>query len=629
MAGGYSSYVLLTLTNFLTIYVAYGEQSENFAPERITFQWCGNRFGAENLSQYKSAVIQIPENVSEGQEAYEIRLKQGNFSCPRGVNSTELRLDLGRPLPEENSTYDSEFSSNGYFRVGDYYYPPEGFCITSWTNSDVVVHVCGEFNEEGNWSFPECGATNPCLPKCCAMNMLMTYVIGEYPECSPKFNNSGRLNPILYTEQVQKINPKTLVHYHKHDLTGHVYDFVHAKTNIEDEQLYSVQKVCFRLKEDGTLLYLNHYDWISVAPSNYCLDGIQLFNSSDGIFQGKEGQYGFMVNHIPVSRRDAEAYPILYATAFLSASVFLLLTFLVYALLWQDQKIQGWIVMSHSATMFFMYGFSGTSNVFELGERSDDDTRTPLCIAFAALTHFFYLSNFCWLTVTCFSLYRIFRGITTISPASRNYGLYFLYASFGWGLPFIFVTVSLVLDKIYSYDLCNQVLVPKYGTEACFVYEGSFGPYVIYPVAVLLCLNATLFSATTFNFYAYQKSTKIARENIDDKNKLFVLIAKLFFVMGFTWIFEFIAWIFTGADRTWYWAIPDMINCLQAVAIFVIYVCKSSMAVPLRKRYTILIPLLSIRSAIRGSVLGPETGVYELSTQKAGSQGNLLNQNSK
>ncbi|CAG7821150.1 unnamed protein product, partial [Allacma fusca] len=165
-------------------------------------------------------------------------------------------------------------------------------------------------------------------------------------------------------------------------------------------------------------------------------------------------------------------------------------------------------------------------------ERSDDSTRTPLCIAFAALTHFFYLSSFCWLTVICFKLYRTFRGITAINRNSRNYGRYCLYASFGWGLPFIFVTVSLVLDKMYSYDLCNLVLVPKYGTEACFIYEGSFGPYLIYPIAVLLCLNAAFFSITVYNFYVYQKSTKVARKNASNTNKLFVLIFKLLIVTG-------------------------------------------------------------------------------------------------
>ncbi|CAG7731150.1 unnamed protein product [Allacma fusca] len=451
------------------------------------------------------------------------------------------------------------------------------------------------------------------------MNKLLTYIADKYPECLPKFNNSARLNPFLYSKQLQKDNHKSPVYYYKHGLKGHVYDFVHARTHIEQEGLYFVNKICFRLDEDGTLFYQNHYDWIPVGRSDYCFDGIQIFNSSDSdyLFQGKEGQYGFMVKYIPVTPRNAKAYPILYASAFLSASIFLLLTLLVYALLWKEQKIQGWIVMSHSATMFFMYGFNGTTNVLELLKRSDDPIRTPLCVGFAALTHFFYLSNFCWLTVACFSLYWTFRDIIAVSPYSRNHGRYYLYALFGWGLPAMFVTVSLILDKIYSYDLCNEVLVPKYGAESCFVYKGSLGPYVMYPAAFLLFLNAALFSFTAYNLYAYRKDTKIARKNVDDTNKLFVLIAKLFFVMGFTWVFEFIAWIFTGAARTWYWAIPDMINCLQAVAIFVIYVSKSSIAVSLRKRYPVLKPLLSLRRKIRSSVLGQATGLTELGSLKS------------
>ncbi|CAG7829985.1 unnamed protein product [Allacma fusca] len=613
-------FVLIALNAILNIGLAHFEEAEKLTHVPIVFQWCGTEGNSqvENVDQISSRVIQITENLSEGQEKFSIRLKEGNFSCPRGSNSTELKLDLGRPPLEDNLIYESEFTSNGYFRVGNYYYPPDGFCIARWTSSDVVVHVCGVMNEEGDWSFPECGATNPCLPKCCAMNMLMTYAVDEYPECSPKFSNSATVNPFLYTKEFQKDDHKTPVYYYKHDLIGLVYDFVHARTDIEHEQVYNVHKICFRIEENGNLQYLYHYDWIPVAPSNYCVDGIQLFNSSSHLFQGKEGQYGFMVNYIPVVRRDAEVYPILYGTAYLSASIFLLLTFLVYALLWQEQKIQGWVVMSHSATMFLLYCFSGTTNVIELMQRSGDDTRTLLCVAFAAVAHFLYLSNFCWLTVTCFNLYWRFRGLNMISSSSRNYGLYFLYALFGWGLPLVFVTVSLALDKIFSYDLCNLVLVPKYGAESCFVYKGSYGPYMIYPVAGLLCLNVTLFSVTTYNFYAYQKSTKIARENASEGIKLFVLIAKLFFVMGFTWIFEFIAWMFTGADRTWYWAIPDMINCLQALAIFVIYVCKPSIVASLRKRYPILIPLPSVRSVFKSSVLSQETGSVLVSTQRSG-----------
>ncbi|CAG7732044.1 unnamed protein product, partial [Allacma fusca] len=241
MAGGYSSSTLVVLIALaICAGLAHGKKTENLTPDPVTFQWCGNE------DDFQS-VIQIPENISEGQEKFAIRLETGNLSCSRGLNSTELALEVSRPAPEGSSTYQSDFSSNGYFRVGNFYYPPEGFCITSWTNSVVEVRVCGEFNTEGNWSYPDCGATNTCLPKCCAMNMLLTYVAGGYPQCSPKFNKSASLNPVSYTKHFQKDRHQTPVYYYRHDLKGHVYEFAQAMTHIEQEQTYGVQKVCFRL----------------------------------------------------------------------------------------------------------------------------------------------------------------------------------------------------------------------------------------------------------------------------------------------------------------------------------------------------------------------------------------------
>ncbi|CAG7832297.1 unnamed protein product, partial [Allacma fusca] len=76
-----------------------------------------------------SGVIQIPENISEGREEFAIRLKEGNVSCPSSINSEYFTLNLSIPSSEGFSPNKSAFSSNGFLRVGKYYYPPEGFCI--------------------------------------------------------------------------------------------------------------------------------------------------------------------------------------------------------------------------------------------------------------------------------------------------------------------------------------------------------------------------------------------------------------------------------------------------------------------------------------------------------------------
>ncbi|CAG7824486.1 unnamed protein product, partial [Allacma fusca] len=91
--------------------------------------------------------------------------------------------------------------------------------------------------------------------------------------------------------------------------------------------------------------------------------------------------------------------------------------------------------------------------------------------------------------------------------------------------------------------------------------------------------------------YSVQKSTKFATNNSSKKNKQkqsLKLFAKLIFVMGFPWIFEIISW-YTERDKTdgnaWYWVFFDVINILQALAIFWTFVCKPDVIRMLEQKY--------------------------------------------
>ncbi|CAG7634312.1 unnamed protein product, partial [Allacma fusca] len=59
--------------------------------------------------------------------------------------------------------------------------------------------------------------------------------------------------------------------------------------------------------------------------------------------------------------------------------------------------------------------------------------------------------------------------LTIVNGDQNNVRSYLWYAGFGWGAPFLFVTISLILDQIYSYDPCNLVMVPQYGVYGCTV----------------------------------------------------------------------------------------------------------------------------------------------------------------
>ncbi|CAG7730508.1 unnamed protein product, partial [Allacma fusca] len=242
--------------------------------------------------------------------------------------------------------------------------------------------------------------------------------------------------------------------------------------------------------------------------------------------------------------------------------------------------------------------------------------------------HFFFLSNFCWLAVICFSLFWTFRSINARNHNAKNIGQFMTYAAFGWGSPLVYVMVSVVLDQKFRYEPCNEVLVPMYGRETCSIASAAQGPYLYYPIAVLLILNMTFFIITSFKLYQYKTSSVMARENLDrskEATELFQLFAKLFFVMGFTWILEFVSWSVSGSTKTWYWAISDVINILQGIAIFVIYICKANIITSLRKNYPGLKPLLSITDKFGGKSVdireAETSGTNMVSTSSTGDDG--------
>jgi hypothetical protein len=188
--------------------------------------------------------------------------------------------------------------------------------------------------------------------------------------------------------------------------------------------------------------------------------------------------------------------------------------------------------------------------------------------------------------------------------------------------------VSVIMEEVYGDLPCNEVVIPAYGQTSCTISAGSLGRYLYYPVGFLLMLNMIFFSITAYKLYIYRKSTSMARENLDKSaeiKEMFQLFAKLFFVMGFTWIFEFVSWYFAGAERKWYWAVADIFNILQGIAIFIIYICKANTLTSLEKNYPQCRRLLNVSQRFRqrsAEVRDLETsGTHVMSTSLSGYDG--------
>lgn len=68
----------------------------------------------------------------------------------------------------------------------------------------------------------------------------------------------------------------------------------------------------------------------------------------------------------------------------------------------------------------------------------------------------------------------------------------------------------------------------------------------------------------------------------------FKLLFKLIVLMGVTWTFEFILWMQTGDNFSWIVIAVDVLNILQAVATFIIFVCKRKIINQLEQKHPVL-----------------------------------------
>ncbi|CAG7716014.1 unnamed protein product [Allacma fusca] len=577
--------------------------NETHKPEGIKLQWCGEGEAPQGIDDNTYGITQERRNIS-------FRLVNGSISCPPEDTTSLYTLDLNRRFNKSsNVTFHQELSITGYFRNESIYYTPDKYCIANWTESNVTVQICG--------AAPECGVSHPCVPKCCSMNRLYTVNSGTPNPCLKPFENSSPFNPILYTT-ISKRSSKNPVYYIRSSVRKrcktNVAPIIH-EVNQLNEAYSDVLRRCFRIQEDGTLRLLDmNKNWVKIAQDDYCLDGFQVNGSSlnllDENFMVEEQHYIALICTNATQRVGDSttsthmSFPIIYGVAFIVTSIFLLLTLCVYGLLWKEQNIQGWTTMSHSGTMFLFYIFLAIDHFLGTQNMAFGRARVSFpCMASGIFLHFFFLSNFCWLTVICFSLFWTFRSINAGNRNTKNIGQFMAYAAFGWGLPLVYVVISVVLDLQYRYEPCNEVVVPMYGRETCSIASAAQGLYLYYPIAVLLVLNMIFFTITSFKLYQYKTQTAMIRENLDkskEAKELFQLFAKLFFVMGFTWILEFVSWSVSGSTKTWYWAIVDVFNILQGIAIFVIYICKANTITSLRKNCPELRPLLDITDKFGG-----------------------------
>eukprot|EP00092_Neocalanus_flemingeri_P013361 GFUD01014405.1.p1 GENE.GFUD01014405.1~~GFUD01014405.1.p1 ORF type:complete len:735 (+),score=104.42 GFUD01014405.1:71-2275(+) len=198
------------------------------------------------------------------------------------------------------------------------------------------------------------------------------------------------------------------------------------------------------------------------------------------------------------------------------------------------------------------------------------------CRVLGHLNQYFFLCAFTWMTIMSYEIFKQLKGLKHVFGSEKSNSI-LGQALTGYGLPLVTCFITLLVE-LYA-PFCSPYR-PKFGHRSCLFY-GKLDKFLWFygPILLMLMINSCMFCYISFTicknsmFVAGGNQTKGGfGKELMDKGCLYL---RLFLGMGVIWYFEIISW-YTGnehQDQKWAYVF-DVINMMQGVWVFLIFVCK-------------------------------------------------------
>ncbi|OXA56279.1 G-protein coupled receptor Mth2 [Folsomia candida] len=497
-----------------------------------------------------------------------------NFS----YGSTQFQLNCSfmdvievHTLPYNMSDGQNPISEDGHLHYEFQEYKPQKYCIHNITEDDIEFQIC----QNKRWE-KACGA-EPCIRKCCPPNAVFTLEDDGGFKC---INSTSIWEPTIYENEDEDtiisedmnttFNPIRFISSHPKE--GWCKEF---GPYILDSMEFEGSKYLIRILSNGNVIVKNHQlqPWRVLSHGSFCIDGIK--RDASNIVDSKND--AIVVDCSPPDVEDMVEEPVYFVFQAI-ACCFLILTVSVYLILSERQNIHSWTLLSYAISMLCLH-----LSVFAIYAHNEkvalSDSSDWVCTSLAIVSHFLYLSTFCWLTLINFDVYWTFNNLTLTTARSKRKQRFIFYLLFAFLVPSAVLLFGFALKKLFTGKLDATAIYLEYSVLHCYINDSSALFFKFVPVAILLGCNVALFVITVITLYKIGESTKFATnkssQNDTEKSK-FLLFVKLFFVMGLIWILELVSYFAFGrASSNPVAYVLDVINILQPVAIFVIFVCKA------------------------------------------------------
>lgn len=266
---------------------------------------------------------------------------------------------------------------------------------------------------------------------------------------------------------------------------------------------------------------------------------------------------------------------------------FLIVTVVVYSVVPELRDIHGATLRCYLSCLVVAYVAFAADRI-----PPPDLSAGSFCLFLGFTIYFSFLASFFWLNVMCFNVWWSLGGLGSLPSRSpqRDRKQFIGYSIYAWGVTTMMTAICIGME--FSPFIPESMIRPGFRLGACwFSTRSAAALYFLGPVGLTITCNVCLFILTSIKIFKYKNRTRhldTTRLNTDsqpdgDNKEWFNLHAKLFVVMGITWSTEIISWLWEGPK--YLWLVTDMINALQGILIFVIFVCKKYVWRLLKRRF--------------------------------------------
>ncbi|KAL0838988.1 hypothetical protein ABMA28_016985 [Loxostege sticticalis] len=438
----------------------------------------------------------------------------------------------------------------------------------------------------------------PVVPKCCdsAQNLSVTFEDGKVKSvCS---RSSLTFQPIFF-----KANDTHMWSY-----DSNVYETIVGNPCSYDRYKLEPDKVStdeFYLLVNGSL-FVPYNNPPLLGTRDFCMETFYNESNPAGI------TLPLVCFTSPMEETKTSATLIAYATGLIISVPFLIATACVYTFITVLRDTHGKALACHTICLAVAFSCLATTQL------AGHAFPNGVCTVMAYLIQFSFVSCFFWLNVMCFDTFLNVRRYINSSVSRRSMRRRFAwYCAYAILLPVILLVVTVVMEL--SPAVPSTYLKPNFGVKGCwFKTDQAALPYFYGPVAIILISNLIIFFFTSRAFAVHYDKLKditpldmahsdfstsddwvrlgtvlgqtIApherpssppdtqnnfNQRLKKYKKIFRTCCMLSVIMGLSWVLEVVSWAAgQGTTAVSVWSVFDLINALQGVVIFAIFVMQ-------------------------------------------------------